>query len=83
MSIYRRLAETNPAAYQPDLAMALHNFSDRLGDLGRHPEALSAIEEAVSIYRRLAAMEPAAYQPDLAGVAEQPRQPPERPWTTP
>ncbi|HSV66747.1 MAG TPA: tetratricopeptide repeat protein [Mycobacteriales bacterium] len=65
-ALYRRLAEANPAAYQPDLAMSLNNLSIRLGELGRREEGLAAIQEAVEAYRRLAEANPAAYQPDLA-----------------
>ena len=41
-------------------------------DLGRHPEALAATEEAVGLWRPLARDNP-AHQPDLAGGADQPR----------
>ncbi|HSV66542.1 MAG TPA: tetratricopeptide repeat protein [Mycobacteriales bacterium] len=66
MEAYRRLAQANPAAYQPDLARSLNNLSIRLGELGRREEGLAAVEEAVEAYRRLAETNPAAYQPDLA-----------------
>ena len=65
-SIRRRLAAPEPAAYEPDLAMALNNLSNRLAEAGRRDDALAAIEEAVEIRRRLAAANPAAYEPDLA-----------------
>ncbi|MBF6522865.1 tetratricopeptide repeat protein, partial [Nocardia farcinica] len=52
---------------QPLLAMSLHNFAVRLGELGRHEEGLAAAEEAVKIYRVLAEHHPDAYLPDLAG----------------
>ena len=66
VTIYRRLAAANPAAYEPALAMSLNNLSVRLGEAGRRGEGLTAIEEAVTIYRRLAAANPAAYEPALA-----------------
>ncbi|MEU7750606.1 tetratricopeptide repeat protein, partial [Micromonospora sp. NPDC049171] len=66
VTIRRRLAETNPAGYLPDLAMSLNNLSVRLGEVGRHDEGLTAIEEAVTIRRRLAETNPAGYLPDLA-----------------
>lgn len=44
----------------------LNNLSNRLSDAGRHPEALAAVEEAVTIRRDLAAANPARYAPDLA-----------------
>ncbi len=43
----------------------MSNLSLRLGDLGR-PEALAAIQEAVSIRRELAVARPGVFRPDLA-----------------
>ncbi len=67
LRIYRRLAEANPAAYLPDLAMSLNNLGFTLSGLGRREEALAPTEEATGIRRRLAEANPAAYLPDLAG----------------
>ena len=67
VTVYRRLAEVNPAAYLPALAGSLNNVSVDLGALGRGEEGLAAVEEAVVIRRRLAEVNPAAYLPDLAG----------------
>ncbi len=66
VEIYRRLAQAQPAAFEPALAMSLNNLSNRLSDSGDRPGALRAIEEAVEIYRRLAQAQPAAFGPDLA-----------------
>jgi len=66
VSVYRRLAAADPAAYEPALAMSLNNLSLRLADAGRRDEGLTAIEEAVGVRRRLAAANPAAYEPELA-----------------
>ena len=41
-------------------------MANRLSDLGRREEALSAAEEAVGLYRALAAARPDAFLPDLA-----------------
>jgi hypothetical protein len=60
------LAEANPAAYLPALAMSLKNLGIRFSEVGRRQEALGPAEEAVGIYRRLAEANPAAYLPDLA-----------------
>jgi tetratricopeptide (TPR) repeat protein len=49
-----------------DLAGALNNLSNRLSDLGRREDALTAIEEAVRLRRQLAAARPDAFTPDLA-----------------
>jgi len=64
--IYRRLAEVNPDAYLPDLAMSLTNLGLYLFGLGRSDEALVPAEQAVDINRRLAEANPDAYLPDLA-----------------
>jgi hypothetical protein len=63
---YRRLAEAQPAAFEPALAMSLNNLSNGLSDSGDRAGALRAIEEAVEIRRRLAQAQPAAFEPDLA-----------------
>ena len=44
--MYRRLAATNPAAYEPDLASSLNNLSNRLADAGRREEAERVSREA-------------------------------------
>ncbi len=65
VTIFRRLAATDPAAYEPHLAASLRNLADICAWTGRRDGALAAAHEAVAIYRRLAAAEPAAYQPAL------------------
>ena len=65
----RRLAATDPAAHEPLLVTALNNLSNRLGDVGRHEQALEAIEEDVTI-RRLLAASSAGYEPDLATLLQ-------------
>jgi hypothetical protein len=62
----RRLAETRPDAFRPDLAAALNNLSGRLADLGRRQEALTAVNQAAGIYRQLAEAHPDTFLPDLA-----------------
>ena len=62
----RARAVTDPANFLPDLAAALNNQSNRLADLGRREDALTAIAEAVQIRRALAAARPDAFRPDLA-----------------
>ncbi|WP_314820232.1 tetratricopeptide repeat protein, partial [Arachnia propionica] len=63
--IYRGLAEGNPAAFNPDLAMSLNNLANRLAGVGDRGGALEAIREAVEIRRGLAEGNPAAFNPDL------------------
>ena len=62
----RQLAEANPAAYEPDLAMSISNLANRLSQTGDRSGALNAALEAVDIYKRLAKTNPAAYEADLA-----------------
>ncbi|MFC4068252.1 tetratricopeptide repeat protein, partial [Actinoplanes subglobosus] len=66
VTIYQRLAEANPGAYLPDLAMSLNNLGAMLSELGRRDEALEPSQEAVTIRRRLAEANPGAYLPNLA-----------------
>jgi tetratricopeptide (TPR) repeat protein len=64
--MYRRLAEAQPATFEPYLALSLNNVAVDLGRMGDHVGALPAIEEAVAIRRELAKREPAAFEPHLA-----------------
>jgi tetratricopeptide (TPR) repeat protein len=66
VNIRRRLAQTRPDAFLPDLAMSLNNVGNALSDLGRHEEALAASQEAVDIYRRLAQTRPDVFLTYLA-----------------
>ena len=62
--IHRRRA-TDDHALEPDLALSLNNLGNRLSDLGRREDALTATGEAVEIRRRLAARWPDVYRDDL------------------
>ena len=64
-NLYRTLAEHNPAAYNPDLAMSLNNLANRLAGNGQQREALKTAQEATSLYRTLAEHNPAAYTLNL------------------
>ncbi|HET8681286.1 MAG TPA: tetratricopeptide repeat protein [Micromonosporaceae bacterium] len=64
---YRQLAQANPAAFLPDLAMSLNNLANHQAQVGQRSEALHSITEAVTILRQLALANPAAFLPDLAG----------------
>ncbi|MFF2751345.1 tetratricopeptide repeat protein, partial [Kitasatospora sp. NPDC058048] len=59
------LAQANPDAYLPDLAMSLNNLSVDLGGVGRWEEALTAIQESVAIHRTLAQANPDLFGPAL------------------
>jgi tetratricopeptide (TPR) repeat protein len=66
VDIYRRLAQSRPDAFLPDLAMSLNNLGNMLSDLGRREDALDATQQAVDIYRHLAQSRPDAFLPALA-----------------
>jgi tetratricopeptide (TPR) repeat protein len=66
VTLYRRLAEANPAAHLPYLAASLNSLGNHLSEVGRRQDALAKAEEAVTLYRRLAETNPAAHLPDLA-----------------
>ena len=66
VDIYRGLAATSPARYEPDLALSLNSLSISLSEVGDTAAALGATHEAVEIRRRLAAESPARHEADLA-----------------
>ena len=66
VGIYRRLAQTRPDAFLPDLAMGLTNLGIRFFYLHRHKEALAPSQEAVDIYQRLAEARSDVFLPPLA-----------------
>jgi tetratricopeptide (TPR) repeat protein len=53
VELRRELARADPCAFLPELAGALNNWSNRLGECGQLEGALAASEEAVRIQRRL------------------------------
>jgi len=59
IDVRRRLVQSRPDAFLPDLATSLSNISVDLSNLGRR-------EEAPAIYRRLAEIRPDVFLPDLA-----------------
>ena len=65
-TLYRTLAQHNPATHPPKLAMSLNNLANRLDDNGQQREALKTAQEAVTIRRNLAEHNPAAHTPNLA-----------------
>ena len=68
MTIRRQLAETQPAAYLPDLAGSLNNLASFLseqGDAQSRTEALACAREAVTIYTHAWKAMPHAYDRNL------------------
>ncbi|WP_051969485.1 tetratricopeptide repeat protein [Kitasatospora azatica] len=68
VSVHRRLADGNPAAHEPELALVLGNLVHMLLPAGRLQEALAVSEEAVALSRRLVAADPLAHEPALANA---------------
>ena len=69
VTIRRRLATVNPAAYEPDLAMSLWTEAwVRVAHQYELPEALTAATESVERYEKLYGQIPAAYVRDLASA---------------
>jgi tetratricopeptide (TPR) repeat protein/nucleoside phosphorylase len=66
VEIYRALANRNPDAFWPYLAMSLNNLGTQLRGLSRREEALEATRESVELYRALANRNPDAFRPDFA-----------------
>ncbi|QKW38173.1 tetratricopeptide repeat protein [Actinomadura sp. NAK00032] len=66
VALYRRLAETDPDRYRPDLARALNDLGHTLYGLERFAEILPLRQEAVAICRELVEVDPDRYRPDLA-----------------
>jgi tetratricopeptide (TPR) repeat protein len=66
VDIRRRLAQANPARFEPELASSLNNLSVHLSDTGDGAGALVAIRKAVDICRRLAQTNSARFEPELA-----------------
>ncbi|MFC9330689.1 hypothetical protein [Kitasatospora sp. NPDC057015] len=65
--LYRPLAEADPQAFEPQLAMVLSNLGTRLGRYGRQQESLAVSREAVDIARRTGLLD--ADAPKSAGGA--------------
>ncbi|QTR05632.1 tetratricopeptide repeat protein, partial [Saccharothrix algeriensis] len=66
VDIWERLAEVNPDAYLPDLALSLNNFANRLAEVGQPQQALEPAQLSVDIREGLAEVNPDAYLPNLA-----------------
>ncbi|MFI6009129.1 tetratricopeptide repeat protein [Streptomyces sp. NPDC051243] len=63
--IWRPLAKENQAEYEHEWAESLASLGNRLGDVGRHGEALATAEETLGLYRRFSRGN-VAYEPHLA-----------------
>ena len=68
LEIRRRLANSNPQAYEPDVAATLNNLADLYRETRRFTESEAMYKEALEIYRRLAESSPQFYNPFVAKV---------------
>ncbi|MFJ4790052.1 tetratricopeptide repeat protein [Streptomyces sp. NPDC088794] len=68
VDLHRPLADAVPEVYASALAQALGSYALALHATGRHPEAVTAAEEAVTVTRGRFTAEPMAYAFDLASV---------------
>lgn len=62
----QQLAQTNPVAFEFDLATSVNNLANLLSESGDHPGALAAAHKTMAICTRLAKVNPAAFEPALA-----------------
>ena len=68
MAIYKRLADANPQACEPDLARSYNNLANLYSDTQRFTESEKMYKDALDIFKRLTEFNPQAYEPDLAAT---------------
>jgi tetratricopeptide (TPR) repeat protein len=66
LEIRRRLAQSNPQAYEPDVAQALNNLAVLYQGTQRFTESEAMYKESLEIRRRLTQTNPQAYEPYVA-----------------
>ena len=66
LTIRRQLADKNPDAFLPHVAMTLNNLAILHSDTNRHADAEQEYQEALTAYRQLADNNPDAYLPNVA-----------------
>ena len=64
----RELAQKNPEAYEPNLAMTLNNLGVLYGGTQRLAEAEKAYGEALALYRKYAERSPEVFEKDVRRV---------------
>lgn len=64
--ILERLAQSNPQAYEPDLAVSYNNLASLYSTTQRFEESEEMHKMTLTIFERLAKANPQAYEPDLA-----------------
>ena len=68
--IYEKLAQDNPAAYLPDLAMSLGTLGDVLKAADDSPRAISAYTDALTDFRTCLESAPERFAPYIAMITE-------------
>ena len=66
LEISKRLADTNPQAYEPNLAISYNNLANLYSKTQRFTESEKMYKVAVEIRKRLADANPQVYEPVLA-----------------
>ena len=66
LAICRRLAQSNPQAYEPNVATTLNNLANLYKNTQRFSESEEMFKEALTIRRRLAQSNSQAYEPYVA-----------------
>src|SRR3989304_5230104 len=68
LEIRRKLAQSDPESYLPDVAGILNNFGNLQSDKNEFEDALKSYKEALEIYSKLAQSNPQSYLPDVAAT---------------
>ncbi|MDE2216744.1 MAG: tetratricopeptide repeat protein, partial [Planctomycetota bacterium] len=66
LEIRRKLAQSNPQTYLPDVAMTLNNLGILQKSKNEFEDALKSYKEALEIRRKLAQSNPQTYLPNVA-----------------
>ena len=66
LEIRRGLAQSNPQAYEPNVALMLNNLANLYSDIHRFTEGEAMFKEALEIIRRFVQSNPQAYEPYMA-----------------
>src|SRR3989304_1190654 len=66
LEIGKKLAQSNPQTYLPDVAATLNNLGLLQSDKNEFDDALKSYKEALEIGRKLAQSNPQTYLPDVA-----------------
>jgi hypothetical protein len=66
LDIRQQLAKDKPERFEPDWAISLSNYANRLADVGNTTQALDCAKQALDIRQRLAKYKPERFEPDFA-----------------